>query len=141
MNSEAPTWLKIVAAVAVVWNLLGIYAFYADSTLSEAAIAALPEADRLIHAQTPGWLAAVYGIAVIAGFAGSVLLFLHRSPAVVLLALSAAAVVVQFGYLFAFTEILALKGTASAAMPGTITVIAAALLWLSISAKSRGWLR
>jgi hypothetical protein len=53
MNRKLPVWFRIVATIAIVWNALGIFAFVTDVTLNDAALAAMPEAQRDLYVQTP----------------------------------------------------------------------------------------
>jgi hypothetical protein len=51
------------------------------------------------------------------------------------------AVVVQFGYIFASTDLMAVKGfVAAAGFPIVVVIIAAFQIWLAGHAQSRGWI-
>ena len=50
-----PRSFMIIAAVALVWNLLGVTAYIMQVTMDEASLLALPEAERLIYETTPAW--------------------------------------------------------------------------------------
>ena len=43
-NSGAPKWFLIVGIVALVWNLLGVFAYIMQQTMSPEDIAALSDA-------------------------------------------------------------------------------------------------
>ncbi len=48
-------------------------------------------------------------------------------------------VLAQFGYIFGMTDALATMG-AAVILPVLVIVISASLVWLSFSAKGKGWL-
>ena len=61
---KTPAWLKVVAVVALLWNLLGCIAFFFDLRLSPEDLAKLPEAQQALYAARPGWAVAATAIAV-----------------------------------------------------------------------------
>jgi len=78
---KAPTWFNVVAAVMLVWNLLGVMAYIAQVTMTPETLAALPEAERQLYASTPVWATAAYAIAVNGGALGCLLLLLKKNLA------------------------------------------------------------
>lgn len=144
MNANAaakmPAWFWIIARLAVIWNLAGVGAYLADVTRSDAALAALPQAERALYEAVPAWATGAYAIAVFAGLGGSLLLALRKNLATAVLGLSLAGVAVQMFHAFALSDTIAVVGPASVIMPAVITVIAAALIWFSVYAKRRAWL-
>jgi hypothetical protein len=77
----------------------------------------------------PGWAWAAYALAVWAGTLGALALLMRRRWAVTLFALSLAGVVVQFGWTFLGTDIVARKGAVTAAFPMVIALIGTFQLW------------
>lgn len=140
-QGRVPLWFWIVAGLAVAWNLIGVVAYLYGVTISPEALAALPEVERRLHEATPAWVFGAFAIAVFAGLGGSALLALRRALATPAFGLSFLAVLVQTAYVVGLSETLALMGPQGAAMPILVTVIAAALLWFSVHAKKKGWLR
>jgi len=140
-SGKLPVWFWIIGGVALLWNLIGVYAYWADVTMSEEAIAALGETERGLRNATPGWLTGVYAIAVFAGVLGSVALVLRRNYATPLFGLSLAAIILQMGYVLFGMNALALLGATTAIFPAVITIIGAFLLWFSMQSKSKGGLR
>jgi hypothetical protein len=90
----------------------------------------------------PAWLWLDYAVAVLAGTGGAIALLLRRRVAVPLFLLSLIAVVVQFGYVFIATDIIAIKGVVVAmAFPILIFVIAI-LQWRYATAQvAKGFIR
>jgi hypothetical protein len=112
-----------------------------DLLTDEQTAAGFTEAQRQLYAARPGWLFIDYAIAIFSGLAGTVGLLLRKSWAVAAFAVSLAAVVIQFGYMFTALRAIELLGAAAAVpFPLVITLIGAALLWLAIQARTRGWL-
>ena len=62
---QLPKWFKAVVALALVWNLMGIFNFYTQITLTEEAIAALPLAEQQLMNTTPLWSLIAFAIGVL----------------------------------------------------------------------------
>ena len=141
MRHRAPAWFRVLAGVLVLWGLLGLWALYMHVTLGPAANPQATDWDRAYYAGLPGWFTPVYAAAVVGGLLGSVALLLRARLALPLYLVSLAAVVVQFGWVFAATDLLARKG-AAATVPFPLVILAVALfqLWLARHARRRGWI-
>ena len=136
-----PRWFWIVAALITLWGAIGCLAAWMQIGMGPAEIAALPEADRLIWANLPGWFHALYAGAVITSLVGGVALLLRSGHARTLLLLSLVLVVAQFGYVFLATQTVALKGAAATVpFPLFIIAVAVAELWFAGVALRRGWI-
>ena len=138
-RSKAPKWFMIVAAVLLVWNLVGVMAYIMQVTMSPEVIAALPEAQRQLYENTPAWATAAFAIAVNGGALGCVLLLLKRNLAGLFLQLSLAGVLVQMFHSFFMSNSFEVFGPGGMVMPVMVIVIAIYLVWLAVSAKNRGW--
>jgi len=145
MNDQAklavPTWFWIVGGLALVWNLMGVFAFYLDMTMTEAALAELSDAQQASYQNMPIWAKVAFGGAVICGALGAVALLMRRSIAIVLFSASLAAILVQMFNAFALQNGLEVFGPGSAVMPAMIVLIGMLLLWFSNRATARGWLQ
>ena len=137
---KLPVWFWVVAAIALVWNLMGVGAFYSEITISDAALAAMPEVQRELYATTPFWAKAAFAVAVFGGALGSLALLLRKSWSVSFFSASLAAIIAQMGYTIIGANIVAVMGATALIMPGMIIAIGAFLVWFSTRAKSRGWL-
>lgn len=137
-----PPWFRIVAVLFLLWGVAGVYAFYAQATMGPAALAALPDHDRRFFQSLPVWFNWIYGIATWGGLFGSVALLLGRRWAAGLYAASLLAVAIQFGWVFAATDLIAVKG-AAATVPFPLVIFAIALWQLGVARHgiARGWLR
>ena len=140
-ENKPPVWFWIVAALLLFWGLGGVYACYLQFTHGVDAMPDVTDYDRQLYAALPAWYNWVYAVAVGAGALGAAALLARKSVAKPLYVVSAVAIVVQFGYLFATTDILARKGIATAAFPLWILIMALFAIWLSDRAAKRGWIR
>lgn len=140
-TARPPVWFWIVSVLIVLWGAVGVFAFYTDVTMSGETLAAMDDYDRRFYLARPTWFASVYGLATWGGFVGGVALLLRRRLAVVLFLLSALAVVVQFGWVFGVTDLIAEKGAWTAIFPILILAIALFQIWFAVMVNRRGWLR
>lgn len=139
-ESVVPRWYWVIAAVALLWNLIGCLFFGIELFAQEAAMESMTEAQKLWVRSIPGWIYVVYGLAVLTGVAGSIGLFLRKGWAVAMLTISLVAVIVQMVYTMIIGGGLQAMGPSGLAMPSLVIGIAAALLWFSRYARSRSWL-
>lgn len=133
MNARtgAPAWLRVVAALALLWNLFGVYQYL--RTVGVVGGAAGGEA----MGPMPSWLIGAFAIAVFAGAVGSLGLLLLKRWAVWLLVLSLIGVLAQDLWVFALRP----GGAPDKALPLVITAVAILLVWLATTGSKRGWLR
>jgi hypothetical protein len=142
MNTSRPSTLYwAVSWFALLWMGFGVLAWVMDLRMDQAALDALPEAQRTLYASRPGWLFLVYAVAVFSGLGGAIGLLLRKSWAVVKLAVSLAAATIQFGYTFLVMDAAGLLGPAQALpLPLMIISIGAFLLWFAWDAKRKSLL-
>ena len=136
---KAPTWFTVVAAVMLVWNLLGVMAFIAQVMMSPEAMAALPDAERQLYETTPVWATAAFAIAVICGAVGCLMLLLKKNLAANFLQLSLVGVLVQMYHAFFMSKSFEVFGPGQMVMPVMVIIIAIYLVTLAAKAKARRW--
>ena len=100
MNTSKPNTLYwIIATIALLWNLMGLYFFVNENFLmTEEVLAAMPEANRNLIANAPEWGPVVYGIATVGGVLASICMLMRRKLQIPLFLISLLAIVVQMGY-------------------------------------------
>jgi hypothetical protein len=141
-TNRPPVWFWVVAVLTLLWMLIGVMALVMDWMADAAAVAQMSAAQQALRAERPQWLFAVYAVATLGGLGGAIGLLLRRRWAVTLLALSLAAVVVQFGYVLLVMDAIRLLGAASAiTFPLVIATLGVLFLWFALVARRRGWLR
>jgi hypothetical protein len=141
MNMNArPRRVMIVSILLLLWNLIGIGAFFAQWQMVAGVMADLPPEQQAMWRAMPGWAWASYGIAVFAGAMGAIGLVMRKAWAVPLLALSLVAVLVQFFNAFVLQDGIATVDANAVFFP--LFIIAVGILQLALSRrwKAAGWL-
>jgi len=138
---EPPRSFWIISGLALLWNLLGLATYLMYVKMTDEALAALPDAERMLYENTPEWVTAMYAIAVTAGTLGSGFLLLRKSWAVPVLLVSLIAVLVQAAYTLFMSSAVEVLGAQAAIMPLVVVVIAAFLVWYARNSRERGWIR
>lgn len=99
-QAKPSIWFWIIGVIALLWNIMGLGAYFQQFVMSAESFAALrPEQQQMLVGQ-PFWLTGAFATAVFAGFIGSIALLLRKRIAVRLFLLSMIAVFIQFGGLF-----------------------------------------
>jgi hypothetical protein len=142
-NAAKPTFaFWVIASIALLWNLIGLYQYYVGVTLTSETLAArfTPEQVAIIEA-TPVWVTSATAIAVTAGVIASILLLLRLSLAVPLFIVSLIALIVQDIYVFGMSDSLAAFGVQPLILQGIVLLIALFLVAYSRTQRLRGVLR
>ena len=139
--AKLPIWFWIIAGVALIWNLMGVSAYIMQVTMSAEILSSLPEAERALYENVPVWATGAFALAVFGGAIGCVLLLLRRNLSVPVFGASFAGVIVQMIYNFGIANSIAVYGPGSMLMPVMVVIIGAFLIWYSMSAKGKGWLK
>ncbi|MGQ4582242.1 hypothetical protein [Lysobacter sp. F60174L2] len=137
---NTPKWFKVVAVIALLWNLLGCLAFAMDLRMTPEDVAALPEAQQALYAARPGWAVVATAVAVIGGALGCVGLLLGRKWAFVLLLLSLAGILAQDYGLFVLADGASLAGPMAVIMQAIVLAVGIGLVLLGRKGIARGWL-
>ncbi len=136
----APKSFWIVSSLFLVWNLMGVMAFVMQVTMSEEALAALPEAQRDLYLGTPGWANAAFAVAVFGGTLGCIFLLMRKAWAVPMLILSLAGIAVQMFHALVLSPALEVLGAGGLVMPVLVSAGAIFLIWYSRMARIRDWI-
>lgn len=122
--------VTIIGVILLLWGLIGIAAFTLQYSMDLDTLARTDPAGARAFALMPAWVWIVYAIAVATGTLGAIALLLRKAIAAFLFLISLVCVIVQFGFTFLGTDLLADKGWA-VAIPFPAFVIAVALFeWL-----------
>ncbi len=138
--SRAPRWYRPVAGLALLWNLAGCAAFFADAASSAADIANLPPAQQALYAARPAWSIAGTAIAVLCGAAGCVGLILLKRWAGWLLIASLVGVALQDIWLFLLSGAVSAASPVAFVLQGVVLLVAVALVFMARTGSTRGWL-
>lgn len=119
-----------IAAVALIWNVMGVMNFFVQ--MNADAVAAMPESYRAIIEGRPAWAMIAFAIAVFGGTLGCLLLLLRKSAAHYLFIASLLGAIVQM------TPHFGLDGSTIGV--GAFLLVAAFLIWYSKQAENKGWM-
>jgi len=125
-----------IAAVALIWNAMGVLNYFMQ--MNPDVLATYRESERAIVEGRPAWATGAFAIAVFGGALGCVLLLLRKSAAFYLFIASLLGVIVTMIHTL---------GAGVDFGPGEIAgiilmplVVAAFLIWYSKHAESKGWI-
>ncbi|MFQ5609358.1 MAG: hypothetical protein ACE5F8_03720 [Woeseiaceae bacterium] len=140
IDSEVPTTFWIYSGAALVWNAIGLYAYWSFVTSPPQGNPAFTEAQQGFFAAMPGWVTSAYAIAVTAGTLGSVFLLLRKRWAYPAFIVSLLGVVAQNFHGFVLANALELFGAGATILPSLVFIVGAVLIIYSRNASARGWL-
>ena len=130
-------WYWWVAGVALIWNLLGVAAFFTQIATDPAT---LPDAQRIFYENMPAWATGGFAVAVFGGVLGCIALLMRRLWSLVMFVASVVGIVVQNCYSFLVGDGLTVFGPAAIVLPAITLAIGLALIGLARLAKKNGWL-
>ncbi len=133
-------WFWALGVVALIWNLIGVFAFIADMSMSAKDIDALDKANRYLYTHRTNLVKVAYALAVFSGAFGSIALLLRKKVATSLFVLSLIAVGVQVAGTFLVTDIISIVGIDKIVLPITILIIGVLLVYFSRFSTEKGWL-
>ena len=135
-----PMWFWVLASVLLLWNLLGAYVCVQQFRLGADAYPPATDYDRQLFASMPGWYDWNFAFAEVTGVGWAVALLARRSIAVPLFVLSLIGVVIQFGYVFTQTDVIAHKGLRTSYFPLFIAAVCLFQIAVARLARRRGWI-
>lgn len=139
-NSKVSTIFWVIGAVALLWNLMGVFAFITDMMISEDALALMTEEQRSLYESNPIWHKLVYGVATFCGLLGAIGLLMKKRWAITLFLISLVAVIIQFLYGLFGTNASSAFGVMAIIMPIIVTLISFFLWYYAKKCEAKGWL-
>lgn len=139
IGSRAPIWFRMVAVLAVLWNLIGVWSYLGHVGAVPPMQPPTPE-QQALAATVPAWVTGAFAIAVFSALVASLLMLLSKAWARPLFLLSLVCIVVQMGWVLFVSNAPQMEGTAAYVMPLVVTGIAALLYWVANMGVRRGWL-
>ena len=140
-SKSTPIWFWAASGIALLWNLMGLLAFTAQMMMTEESLASLPQAQQDVYNSIPTLVYVFFGIAVIAGVAGSTLLLIRNKLAIPALVVSLVGVLVQYGHMFFMTETVSVMGAAAMILPVLVVIVSIALVPFATTCNKKGILR
>ncbi|HYW51304.1 MAG TPA: hypothetical protein VE861_11900 [Gemmatimonadaceae bacterium] len=126
--APARRWIRIIAGIAVPWNLIGVGMFLSHVGLLGAG--GTPPGG----AEMPALVTVAYGIGTITGLVGSIGLAMLRRWSRMVLWVSAVALIIDWGW------VLGVSGAGNVAIGGTVLFVAGLLVVLAEMAERRSLL-
>ena len=139
-TSATPNWFKPALWAALIWNLLGVFAFIMHLMMTPEMISKLPLDQQAAYSNVPLWSTIAFAVAVFGGTLGCILLLAKNAFATPTFALSLVAIFTQQFHNFIVINSIKMLGVSAVFMPILVIVIAFLLLYLSIKSKQQGWL-
>ena len=136
-SRSPPTWFRIVALLAVLWNAFGVAMYLSSVGIFGDPMAGLTEAERAAASSIPSWITGAFAIGTFAGLLGSLGLALRMDWAVPVFIVSLVALLVLEGWIVFFSGALEIFGIA---VPIMVSAGAILLGWVAVHARQRGWL-
>ncbi|MEO9946746.1 hypothetical protein [Paraglaciecola sp.] len=136
-----PKWFVALVILLAIWNLLGIGAFVMQVSMTPDKIASLPISEQALYQNIPSWANLAFACAVIGGTLGCILLALKRAISIPILAISLFGVLTQMSHSLFMTNAYEVYGPGGMVMPTLILLVAIFLLYLSLKAKQKKWIK
>ena len=138
-NTEPPSWFRVVAVIALLWNAFGVFQYLRSVGLFGDPMASLDSAQRAAAESVPAAIVGAFAIGTFAGLLGSLGLLLRKRWALPVLLVSLLGLLMLEGWIVFLSGHLEMFG--GIALPLTITIVAALLAWLAFHARATAWLR
>jgi hypothetical protein len=130
----------IIAVVALIWNIMGVFQFLSSTLMKEEMYETLTDPQIALLNSLPAWYNIVFAISVFAGLLGCVVLLLRKKIAIPLFLVSLIAVLVMMGYWLLVSNAMEIYGTEAVIMPLFVIIVAIFLYFYSKGAKQKGWI-
>jgi hypothetical protein len=141
IKTRPPLGFWAVAAILVLWEMMGCYACSMQIKLGAAAMGPVDNWSLKYYAALPIWYNWIYALATFGGLLGGLALLLRNKRAPILFWISFAAIIIMFGYAFAATDLIAHKGLVQVLpFPLVIAAIGVFSIWFAGFAAKRGWI-
>ena len=142
LNRKPPGSFWAIAVGALLWNAMGVFAYFTQVTASSEQLAeAYSPAHLAILEATPVWATSAFAIAVFGGLIAAIGLLARKSWARIVFIISLAAVLVQQVWTFFLSGYLDVLPITAAFFPVLVVVIGVFEIWYAGQATKRGWLR
>ena len=141
LEGKPPMSFWLIGGAALIWNLFGFIVYFMQVSVSPEELAANYGPEEIeFMLSTPKWATSAFAIAVNTGVLGSLFLLLRKAWALPVFIISLLSLLVQNLHAFVLNDVMAIFGTTPAIIQAAVLSIAAALIWYSREAKSKGWL-
>ncbi len=137
--NKPPIWFWVVSAIALLWNLFGLFNFYVSTFDQVSILETLNQEQRELFEAMPMWATIAFGVATVSGTLGSIGLLLRKKWAKPLFIISLVTLVAQFiNWLFIQNAPEVFPN--SYTMPAVVVIVGVLLIFFSNKAIQKGWL-
>ncbi|WP_298475252.1 hypothetical protein [uncultured Maribacter sp.] len=137
-----PLWFWVVSIFFLLWNIMGVFSFFAHTFISDSALAQLSSAEMKLYNEYPLWITFIFAIAVCAGIVGSMGLVLKKKWSKTAFIISLLAIIPQMIHNVFFTTSIEVYGYVEAVtMPVLVVAFGLFLLWFSKLGIKKNWLQ
>jgi len=139
IGAKPPIWFRIVAVLAVLWNLMGVWSYLAH-------VGAIPPmkpmtaGQEALAATVPSWVVGAFAVAVFSAVLASLGWLMLKSWSRMLFALSLLCIIAQMAWIVFISDARAIEGNMALLMPVLVTAIGLLNLWLTSLGVRKGWL-
>jgi len=140
-TTKAPVHLWIVGILAVVWNAIGCFDYYATQSKLESYMSQFTPEQLEYFYGFPAWVDACWAIAVWGSLLGSILLLARKAWAVWLFGLAILGLAATTVYNFVLSDGMAVMGSGAALFSVVIWVIALFLFFYARAMVRKGVLK
>lgn len=138
VRRPTPIHLWVVAVLALLWNLMGVFDYLATQLEVDFYMSQFSEDQLAYFYGFPKWAVAGWALGVWGAFAGSIGLLLRRKWSVWAFAVSLAGMVISSIYTVILTDGVTMMGAGGVAFTVVIWIVAIFLLWYSWSQSKKG---
>jgi len=128
----------IIGIIALIWNLMGVFAYLQEAYMTVEDLAALPTDQQALFENVPAWVTGAFAFAVFGGALGCILLLLRKKLATFVFIISFIGIIAQMTYNLFMSKALEVYGPGRMIMPIMVIVIGAFLIWYSKKMESKG---
>lgn len=141
VSEKTPWHLWVVGVVGLLWNSMGVWDFLMTITKNETYMGNFSQEQLDFFYGFPTWLVVVWGVAVIGGVVGILLLLCRSKLTVPVFSISLAAMVVTAIHNYGFDKMMEIGGTVGLIFTVAIFCISLFLLIYSVGMMKRSVLR
>ena len=137
-KNKPTTSFWVIGIVALIWNLMGVFAYLQQAYMTAEDLAALPIEEQALYENVPAWVTAAFALAVFGGALGCVLLLLRKKLATFVFIISFVSILAQMTYNLFMSKAMEVYGPGGMIMPVMVIVIGAYLIWYSKKMEAQG---
>lgn len=139
-TNKPKTLFWVVAIIALLWNIMGIFQFVGPIFFPEAIYEGYSQEAIDMFNNLPNWYWVVFGIATISGLLAAITQLMRKKIAVLLFLVSMITVFIVEGYYIFGTKVTDVLGQAAVVMPVIVVILSIVFYLFSKQASSKGWL-